>query len=45
MTAPFRIEFIDGSAQKEYLRLRGSQRELVDKGLARLRVPAAPPSA
>lgn len=40
MTGPFRIEFIDGNAQKEYLRLRGSQREMVNKGLARLRVRA-----
>ena len=40
MSAPYRIGFIDLSAQKEYLSLDGSVRRLVDNGLMRLRARA-----
>lgn len=40
MSGPFQVEFINRAAQKEYLQLKGAQRELVDKGLARLEIRA-----
>ena len=40
MSKPYEIKFIDKSCLKEYQSLRGNKKELVNKGLARLRMRA-----